>query len=77
MYIGTVVAEVNGQPIYADKILTKVDTELSAKAPILEPREFKLALDEVGPALANAQRSRHPEVRAWATAELARPSGPK
>src|SRR5947207_468678 len=43
MYIGTVVAEVNGQPIYADKILTKVDTELSAKAPILEPREFKLA----------------------------------
>src|SRR6267142_3622840 len=43
MYIGTVVAQVNGQPIYADKILTKVDTELSAKAPILEPREFKIA----------------------------------
>src|SRR5258707_579992 len=43
MYIGTVIAEVNGQPIYANKILTKIDTELSAKAPILEPREFKIA----------------------------------
>src|SRR6267142_2803245 len=45
MYIGTVVAEVNGQPIYADKILAKVDTELSAKAPLLEPREFRLAAE--------------------------------
>src|SRR4051812_33035809 len=26
MYIGTVIAEVNGQPIYANKILTKIDT---------------------------------------------------
>src|ERR1051325_3277213 len=34
MYIGTVVAEVNGQPIYADKILGKIDTELSVKAPL-------------------------------------------
>src|ERR1051325_7388582 len=33
MYIGTVVAEVNGQPIYADKILSKIDGELSVKAP--------------------------------------------
>src|SRR5204863_4433254 len=45
MYIGTVVAEVNGQPIYADKILSKIDAELSVKAPILEPREFRLATD--------------------------------
>ena len=43
MYIGTVVAEVNGQPIYADKILSKVDAELSAKAPLLEPGEFRAA----------------------------------
>src|SRR4051812_40603652 len=43
MYIGTVVAEVNGQPIYADKILAKVDAELSVKAPLLEPEEFKAA----------------------------------
>jgi parvulin-like peptidyl-prolyl isomerase len=43
MYIGTVVAEVNGQPIYADKILAKVDTELSVKAPLLEPEEFRAA----------------------------------
>ncbi|HEV8379788.1 MAG TPA: peptidylprolyl isomerase, partial [Tepidisphaeraceae bacterium] len=43
MYIGTVVAEVNGQPIYADKILAKVDAELSVKAPLLEPNEFREA----------------------------------
>jgi len=43
MYIGTVVAEVNGQPIYADKILAKVDAELSVKAPLLEPGEFRAA----------------------------------
>jgi parvulin-like peptidyl-prolyl isomerase len=43
MYIGTVVAEVNGQPIYADKILSKVDGELSTKAPLLEPNEFREA----------------------------------
>ena len=43
MYIGTVVAEVNGQPIYANKILSKVDAELSAKAPLLEPGEFRAA----------------------------------
>jgi parvulin-like peptidyl-prolyl isomerase len=43
MYIGTVIADVNGQPIYADKILAKVDPELSVKAPILEPGEFKNA----------------------------------
>src|SRR5437867_13455137 len=45
MYIGTVVAEVNGQPIYADKILAKIDAELSAKAPLLEPREFRQAAE--------------------------------
>ncbi len=45
MYIGTVVADVNGEPIYADKILAKVDPELSAKAPLLEPREFRLAAE--------------------------------
>ncbi len=45
MYIGTVVAEVNGQPVYADKVLAKVDPELSAKAPILEPREFRIAAE--------------------------------
>ncbi|HEV8605928.1 MAG TPA: peptidylprolyl isomerase [Tepidisphaeraceae bacterium] len=45
MYIGAVVADVNGQPIYADKILAKIDTELSAKAPLLEPREFRLAAE--------------------------------
>jgi parvulin-like peptidyl-prolyl isomerase len=45
MHIGAVVAEVNGQPIYADKILAKVDAELSAKAPLLEPREFRLAAE--------------------------------
>src|SRR5215208_4061681 len=45
MYIGTVVAEVNGQPIFGDKILAKVDAELSAKAPLLEPREFRLAAE--------------------------------
>src|SRR6266581_4729469 len=43
MYIGTVVAEVNGHPIYADKILSKVDAELSIKAPLLEPNEFREA----------------------------------
>ena len=43
MYIGTVVAEVNGQPIYADKVLAKVDTELSVKAPLLEPEAFRAA----------------------------------
>lgn len=32
MTIGTVVAEANGQPIYADKVLQRVDAELSALA---------------------------------------------
>src|SRR5947209_7559948 len=45
MYIGTVVAEVNGQPIYADKILAKLDAEFSVKAPLLEPREFRQAAE--------------------------------
>lgn len=39
--IGTVVAEANGQPIYADKVLAKVDPILSAKARELDEDTFK------------------------------------
>jgi parvulin-like peptidyl-prolyl isomerase len=45
MYVGTVVAEVSGQPIFADKVLAKTDPELSVKMPLLEPREFRRAAE--------------------------------
>src|SRR5205823_12234257 len=32
MIVGTVLAEANGTPIFADKVLTKIDAELTAKA---------------------------------------------
>jgi hypothetical protein len=41
MIVGTVVAEANGHPIYAEKVLAKIDPELSTKAPQLEPTEFR------------------------------------
>ena len=41
MTIGTVVAEANGQPIYADKVLAKVDPALSAQARNLDEAAFK------------------------------------
>ena len=47
MIVGTVVAEVNGQPIYADKVLSKINTELAIKAKILAPREYRLVATEL------------------------------
>ncbi|HEX2970795.1 MAG TPA: peptidylprolyl isomerase [Tepidisphaeraceae bacterium] len=43
MLVGTVVGEANGQAIYADKILSKINDALSARARQLEPREFRIA----------------------------------
>jgi parvulin-like peptidyl-prolyl isomerase len=43
MLVGTVVAEANGQPIYADKILAKINDALAARAKQLERREFRIA----------------------------------
>lgn len=43
MLVGTVVAEANGQPIYADKILAKINEALAARAKQLERREFRIA----------------------------------
>jgi parvulin-like peptidyl-prolyl isomerase len=48
MTIGTVVAEANGQPIYADKVLARVDPELSAKARLDEMNEAKFRVIAAG-----------------------------
>src|SRR5688500_17607503 len=48
MTIGTVVAEANGQPIYADKILSRVDPELSAKARLEDMNEAKFRVIAAG-----------------------------
>ena len=48
MTIGTVVAEANGQPIYADKVLPAVDPELSAKARLDDMNESKFRVIAAG-----------------------------
>jgi hypothetical protein len=40
MIVGTVLAEANGKPIYADKVLAKLDSVLSLKAKELSPAQF-------------------------------------
>lgn len=39
--VGTVLAEVNGQPVYADKVLARLDADLRAQARRLGEREFR------------------------------------
>jgi hypothetical protein len=41
--LGTVVAEANGQPVYADRILAKLEDALAANAKRLEPPQFQAA----------------------------------
>lgn len=41
MVVGTVVAEANGHPIFAEKILAQIDPELSTKSQQLGPAEFR------------------------------------
>jgi parvulin-like peptidyl-prolyl isomerase len=41
MTIGGVVAEVNGTPIYADRVLNQVEKDLAAKARDLDARQFR------------------------------------
>jgi len=41
MIVGTVLAEVNGQPIYADKVLARLDADLRAQARRLDPQQFR------------------------------------
>lgn len=47
MIVGAVVAEVNGQPIYADKVLAKIDAALAAAARRCEPREYRLVATDL------------------------------
>ena len=44
--IGTVLAEVNGTPIFADKVLATVDKDLAAQARRLDERQFRAAAAE-------------------------------
>ena len=44
--VGTVLAEVNGTPIFADKVLATVDKDLAAQARRLEERPFRAAAAE-------------------------------
>lgn len=41
--IGGVVAEVNGQPIYADKVLSPIEPQLAAMAKEMDARQFRAA----------------------------------
>lgn len=41
LVLGTVVAEANGEPVYADKILSRIEPALAANAKRLEPREYR------------------------------------
>ncbi len=41
MIVGTLAAEANGQPIYADRVLAKLDNVLSSKAGELNANEFR------------------------------------
>jgi hypothetical protein len=46
--VGAVIAEVNGKPIYADKILKELEPELASKAATLSPEQFRaLAAREI------------------------------
>jgi parvulin-like peptidyl-prolyl isomerase len=45
MILGTVLAEANGQPIYADKVLTKLEPFLATKARQLAPTQFRAAAE--------------------------------
>ena len=47
MVLGTVVAEANGQPVYADKVLAKLEDALAANARRLEAKEFRLAASDL------------------------------
>ena len=47
MIVGTVVAEANGQPIYADKVLARIDVALTAVARRCEPREYRLVATDL------------------------------
>lgn len=40
--VGTVIATVNGHPIYADKVIADIETQLAAKARELDPDAFKV-----------------------------------
>src|SRR5688572_3341262 len=44
--VGTVLAEVNGTPVFADKVLATVDKELAAQARRLDERQFRAAAAE-------------------------------
>lgn len=41
--VGTVIANVNGTPIFADKVLTSIESELNADARKFPPEQFRLA----------------------------------
>lgn len=45
--LGTVVAEANGEPVYADKILSRIEDALAAGAKRMEPREYRIAASQL------------------------------
>jgi hypothetical protein len=45
--LGTVVAEANGAPVYADKVLSRIEDALAANAKRLEPREYRMAASQL------------------------------
>ena len=74
MTVGCVVAEANGEPIYADRVLSKLDPVLAAKVKQMDARSFRLEAEkqirkevevEIGEELhyAAAQRRLKPEER--------------
>jgi parvulin-like peptidyl-prolyl isomerase len=46
-YVGAVVAEVNGQPIYADKVLARLERALSSEAKHRDLSSFRVLADEL------------------------------
>ena len=55
--LGGVVAEVNGNPIYANKVLRQLTPELAARAPELDEGQFrKLAAQEVAKKIEGLER---------------------
>ena len=44
--VGTVIAVVNGKPIYADKILAELDQQLAQDARRMTPQEFRLSAEQ-------------------------------
>jgi parvulin-like peptidyl-prolyl isomerase len=45
--LGTVVAEANGEPVYADQVLARLEDALAANARRLEPAEFRLVAEDL------------------------------